>query len=109
MTSNASRRAHAVARRREGGASGDPSASGDMWQVRSADGSIATGWYLLPLRLFLGATFVFAGFQKLSNPGFFRNSSPISIHAQLVGTTHTSPIGGLLNHLTGASTLIGVV
>jgi thiosulfate dehydrogenase [quinone] large subunit len=80
-----------------------------MWQVRGVDGSIATGWYLLPLRLFLGATFVFAGFQKLSNPNFFRNSSPISIHAQLIGTTHTSPIGGLLHHLTGASTLIGVV
>ena len=74
-----------------------------------ADGSIATGWYLLPLRLFLGVTFLFAGLQKLANPDFFRSSSPISIHAQLVGTTHTSPIGGLLCHLTGASTLIGAV
>jgi len=80
-----------------------------MWQVRGPDGSIATGWYLLPLRLFLGVTFLFAGLQKLSNPDFFRSASPISIHAQLVGTTHTSPIGGLLSHLTGVSTLIGAV
>ncbi len=68
MTPNASRGAHAVAQRPEGGASGDPEARGGMWQVRGTDGSIATGWYLLPLRLFLGVTFVFAGFQKLSNP-----------------------------------------
>ncbi|HEY4928320.1 MAG TPA: Rieske 2Fe-2S domain-containing protein [Acidimicrobiales bacterium] len=80
-----------------------------MWQIRGADGTVATGWYLFPLRLFLGATFAFAGLQKLSNPDFFRSSSPISIHAQLVGTTHTSPIGGLLNHLTGMSTLIGAL
>ena len=79
-----------------------------MWRLRGQDGTIATGWYLLPLRLFLGVTFLFAGLQKLSNPDFFRSSSPISIHAQLVGTAHTSPIGGLLGHLTGVSTAIGV-
>jgi thiosulfate dehydrogenase [quinone] large subunit len=109
MTSNSARRAQAATRRSEGTEAGDASPSGDMWQVRGRDGSIATGWYLLPLRLFLGVTFLFAGLQKLSNPDFFRSSSPISIHAQLVGTTHTSPIGGLLTHLTGMSTLIGAV
>jgi len=80
-----------------------------MWALRSPDGTVALGWYLLPLRLFLGVTFLFAGLQKLSNPDFFRSSSPISIHAQLVGTAHTSPIGGLLGHLTGASTVIGLL
>ena len=64
-----------------------------MWQVRGPDGAVAAGWYLLPLRLFLGVTFVFAGLQKLANPDFFRASSPISIHAQLVGASRTSPIG----------------
>jgi len=62
-----------------------------MWALRDADGTIATGWYLLPLRLFLGVTFVYAGLQKLANPDFFRASSPVSIHAQLVGAAHTSP------------------
>ena len=109
MTSNASRRAHAAAARTGGPPAGTSSSTGDMWAVRAADGSIAVGWYLLPLRLFLGVTFLFAGFQKLANPDFFRSSSPISIHAQLVGTAHTSPIGSLLTHLTGASTLIGVL
>ena len=80
-----------------------------MWSLRGVDGSIATGWYLLPLRLFLGVTFVFAGLQKLANPDFFKASSAVSIHAQLVGAAHTSPIGGLLGHLTGAASLMGAL
>ena len=82
---------------------------GDLWKVRGADGTIAAGWYLLPLRLFLGVTFLFAGLQKLSNPAFLRNSSPSSIHAQMVGASHTSPIGSLLGHLLGAAPAIGVI
>jgi thiosulfate dehydrogenase [quinone] large subunit len=80
-----------------------------MWSMRRADGSIATGWYLLPLRVFLGVTFLYAGLQKLANPDFFKSSSPVSIHAQLIGATHTSPIGSLLGHLTGAASVIGAL
>jgi thiosulfate dehydrogenase [quinone] large subunit len=80
-----------------------------MWTVRGPDGSIAVGWYLLPLRLFLGVTFLFAGLQKLSNPDFFRVSAPGSIHAQMVGASHTSPIGSVLGHLVGAAPVIGLV
>jgi thiosulfate dehydrogenase [quinone] large subunit len=72
-----------------------------MWRIRAADGSVATGWYLLPLRLFLGVTFLYAGLQKLANPNFLKSSSPISIHSQLMGASHTSPIGPLLGHLLG--------
>jgi len=109
MTSNASRRAQAANRRAADAVPGTPDAGVDMWSLRGADGSIATGWYLLPLRLFLGVTFAFAGLQKLANPDFFRTSSPVSIHAQLVGAAHTSPIGGLLGHLTGASSVVGTL
>jgi thiosulfate dehydrogenase [quinone] large subunit len=80
-----------------------------MWVLRRADGSVATGWALLPLRLFLGATFTFAGLQKLANPDFFHNSSPISIHTQLAGAARTSPIHALLAHLVSAAPLIGVL
>ena len=109
MTSNAARRQRAATARSRG--SGAPSATPvpTMWQVRGPDGSIAPGWYLLPLRLFLGVTFLFAGLQKLANPGFFRNSAPGSIHAQMVGASHTSPIGPLLGHLVGAAPLMGAV
>jgi thiosulfate dehydrogenase [quinone] large subunit len=80
-----------------------------MWALRGSDGTIAVGWYLLPLRLFLGVTFLFAGLQKLANPDFFRSSSPISIHAQLVGAERSSPIHGLLAHLVSIAPAVGVV
>ena len=82
---------------------------GSMWRVHGADGTVAAGWYLLPLRLFLGVTFLYAGLQKLANPNFFRSSSPISIHSQILGASHTSPIGSLLGHMVGAAPVIGVV
>jgi thiosulfate dehydrogenase [quinone] large subunit len=80
-----------------------------MWHIRGRDGAIAPGWYLLPLRLFLGVTFVFAGLQKLSNPNFFRIAAPGSIHAQILGSAHFSPIGGLVVHLVGVAPWIGLV
>lgn len=66
-------------------------------------------WTLLPLRIFLGATFLYAGFQKLANPNFFINESPISIHSQLSGAARFSPIHGLLGHMIGIANPIGMV
>jgi thiosulfate dehydrogenase [quinone] large subunit len=78
-----------------------------MWVLRRGDGSVTTGWALMPLRLFLGVTFLYAGLNKLANPDFFRDSSPISIHTQLAGAARTSPIHGLLSHLVSIAPLIG--
>ena len=64
-------------------------------------------WALVPLRAFLGVTFVFAGLQKLSNPAFFRASSPISIQSQLAGAVRLSPLHSLLHGLEPAATVIG--
>lgn len=61
--------------------------------------SRTAGRALLPLRLFLGATFVFAGFQKLADPGFFQAGSRTYIGTQLQGFAPHSPIGGLLDWL----------
>jgi thiosulfate dehydrogenase [quinone] large subunit len=72
-------------------------------------GPMAPGWPLLPLRLFLGVTFVYAGLQKLANPAFLTGSGPTSIHAQLAGAARTSPIHGLLSGLVHISTAVGVV
>jgi thiosulfate dehydrogenase (quinone) large subunit len=66
-------------------------------------------WALLPLRLFLGATFAYAGLQKLANPNFFHAQSPISIQAQLIAASHTSPIHALLIHLISVAKPIGVI
>jgi uncharacterized membrane protein YphA (DoxX/SURF4 family) len=56
-------------------------------------------WVLLPLRLFLGVTFVYAGLQKLTDPHYFRPSAPGYIGRQITGFAHDSPIGGFLLHV----------
>ncbi|GAC1449488.1 MAG: hypothetical protein PVSMB4_07670 [Ktedonobacterales bacterium] len=56
------------------------------------------GWVLLPLRLFLGVTFLYAGVQKLTDPQFFRPSAPGYIGLQIQAFAHGTPIGGLLLH-----------
>lgn len=51
---------------------------------------------LLPLRLFLGVTFVYAGVQKLSDPGFLHAGAPTYIGTQLHGFAAGAPGGFLL-------------
>lgn len=48
---------------------------------------------VLPLRLFLGLTFVYAAVQKISDPGFLQPGSSTYIGAQLQGFAAHSPIG----------------
>lgn len=45
---------------------------------------------LLPLRLFLGATFVYAGLDKLTDPAFLSGSGPGSLVAMLEGVQQTA-------------------
>ena len=66
-------------------------------------------WALLPLRLFLGLTFIFAGLQKLANPNFFNAQSPTSIQAQLIASARISPIHALLSHLVQFATPLGIL
>ena len=63
--------------------------------TRSLDG-VPPGLALLPLRLFLGATFAYAGVQKLSDPGFLRPGSATYIGTQLDGFAHGTPAAPLL-------------
>ena len=51
----------------------------------------------VPLRLFLGVTFVYAGLQKIADPGFLQPGASTYIGAQLQGFAPHSPIGFLLN------------
>jgi thiosulfate dehydrogenase [quinone] large subunit len=51
---------------------------------------------LLPLRAFLGATFVYAGVQKLSDPGFLHVGAPTYIGSQLRGFSQGTPGGFVL-------------
>ena len=55
-------------------------------------------WVLVPLRLFLGLTFVDAGAGKLLAPAWF-GTGPQGFAAQTRGFAATSPFGGLLGAL----------
>ncbi len=54
------------------------------------------GWVLLPLRAFLGITFLYAGIQKLTDPSFFKPTAIGYIGKQIAAFAHGSPIRGLL-------------
>lgn len=67
---------------------------------------------MLPLRLFLGLTFLYAGFQKIADPSFLSASAPGSLVSQLKGYAVSSPIGFLLVHVAiplGALTGVAVI
>ena len=51
---------------------------------------------LIPLRVFLGATFVYGGWQKLSDPGFLHPGSATWIGTQLHGFASNTPGGFLI-------------
>jgi thiosulfate dehydrogenase [quinone] large subunit len=57
---------------------------------------LAPGAALLPLRLFLGVTFIYAGVQKLSDPGYLHPGAPTYIGTQLHGFANGTPGGFLL-------------
>ena len=55
---------------------------------------------LLPLRFFFGATFIYAGLQKLTDPQFFSPTAPGFIGRQMSGFVRGgSPLSPLLTHL----------
>jgi thiosulfate dehydrogenase [quinone] large subunit len=66
------------------------------------------GLALLPLRAFLGVTFVYAGLQKLADGRFLDKHDPAGLHAQLVGYARTSPVRGLLLGASHHATLVGL-
>ncbi len=51
---------------------------------------------LLPARLFFGATFVYAGMDKLLDPAFFDAANPASISSQLAEFARVSPLAPLV-------------
>ncbi|MEO8956725.1 MAG: TQO small subunit DoxD [Ktedonobacteraceae bacterium] len=58
-----------------------------------------TRWVLLPLRLFLGITFIYAGLQKLTDPQFFDPTARGYIGKQIIGFASGSPLHNLLIHV----------
>lgn len=65
-------------------------------QLRPQQADRWIAYATLPLRLFLGVTFVYAGLQKISDPGFLQPGSSTYIGTQVQGFAAHSPIGFLI-------------
>lgn len=63
----------------------------------------------MPLRLFLGVTFCYAGLQKLADPRFFDPAAPTSIQQQMRLVQASSPIGFLVSAGAHAGWVVGLV
>jgi thiosulfate dehydrogenase [quinone] large subunit len=63
---------------------------------------------LLPIRFFFGATFLWAGLDKLLDPAFLDPRASTSLHAQLVAFGRFSPLGGLIHAALPFSSIIGL-
>lgn len=57
---------------------------------------VSAGLALLPLRLFLGGTFVYAGIEKLADQGFLAEGAPTYIGTQLEAFAEGTPGGFIL-------------
>jgi thiosulfate dehydrogenase [quinone] large subunit len=66
-------------------------------------------WPLRIMRLWLGATWIYAGWDKASDPGFLTSGSPTFIGTQLAAYAQNSPIDFLLNKLTDHAIQVGIL
>jgi thiosulfate dehydrogenase (quinone) large subunit len=76
--------------------------------MRLSGRTITAATALMPLRLFLGGTFVYAGIQKLSDPGFLNSDAPTYVGTQLHGFADGTPGGILLEPAISNAELAGV-
>ncbi len=77
---------------------------GEQWE-----GANLPARALLPLRFFFGATFLYAGVDKLVDPAFFSASNPASIVSQLAAFARVSPLAFLIKPLEPFAVPIGIL
>jgi thiosulfate dehydrogenase [quinone] large subunit len=63
---------------------------------------------IVPLRFFLGGTFLYAGLDKLLSPGFFVAGAPGSIQEQLASFARHSPLAPLIHLVQPWAVEVGV-
>jgi thiosulfate dehydrogenase [quinone] large subunit len=81
--------------------------------MRRAEPGVIPSWKAQPLairvlRAFLGATFAYAGIQKLADPNFLHSGTFDYVGAQLHGFAQGSPIGGVIRLFAHVPVLTGV-
>jgi thiosulfate dehydrogenase (quinone) large subunit len=73
----------------------------ESWRSQASAIRILRGW--------LGLTWIYAGWDKATDPGFLTKGSTSFIGTQLSGYSTQSPIGGLFNKLIEHSTSVGIL
>src|SRR2546421_314674 len=66
-------------------------------------------WVLLPMRLFLGITFMYAGIQKLTDPQFFNPAARGYIGKQIIAFATGSPLHDILIRLVPHAAFFGAL
>ena len=91
-----------------GAPTGDRPATGRPGRWRARSRLTSPGWALLPLRVFLGVTFGYAGVSKLLDPAYLDAASPIGVRAQMLQVVGSSPIGALVQRSADHPTVTGL-
>jgi thiosulfate dehydrogenase [quinone] large subunit len=73
----------------------------ESWRSQAIAIRILRGW--------LGLTWIYAGWDKATDPGFLTKGSASFIGTQLSGYSTQSPIGGLFNKMIEHSTAVGIM
>ena len=60
------------------------------------------------MRIWLGVTWIYAGWVKASDSGFLKQGSPTFIGTQLAAYASQSPIGFILNHFVEHAFIVGI-
>ncbi|MFG2840106.1 DoxX family protein [Streptomyces zaomyceticus] len=96
----------------EAGGAGRPGASDGSGGSGGSGGldrwkALGSRYALLPLRLFLGITFIYAGLDKLTDPAFFADTGSGSIGETMRGVRDTSAIPALVDLALNSPTGFG--
>lgn len=80
------------------------------WQRLREDPRLnQAAWALLPLRAFLGFTFLYAGLSKIFDQHYLDAASPLGVHSQMLHAASGSPIGPLVTFSAQHATLTGLL
>jgi len=79
-----------------------------MTQKSIADSWRAQSWAIRVLRAWLSLTWIYAGWDKATDPGFLTKGATGFIGDQLIGYSTNSPISWLFNSLIEHATVVGM-
>ncbi|MFL5588959.1 MAG: TQO small subunit DoxD [Ktedonobacteraceae bacterium] len=81
--------------------------SGQVNQPEKPETIHMAKWVLLPMRLFLGITFIYAGLQKLADPQFFSPAARGYIGKQIMAFATGSPLHDILIRIVPHAAFFG--